>query len=75
MYFHDHNCSKCKVRKPHFTRQLTQMIFNHLVQRQRKYGFTTLINSNSKKPDFLVLRNRAFLDTPLKRPSIINEDF
>ena len=45
MYFHDHNCSKYKVRKPHFTRQLTQMIFNHLLQRQGKYGFTTLQKS------------------------------
>lgn len=44
-----------KAEKHHFTRQLTQMIFNHLLQRQGNTGVQPYRNPNSKKPDFLVL--------------------
>jgi hypothetical protein len=54
------------AEKRHFTRQLKQMIFNHLLQRQGNTDLQPYRNPNSKKPDFLVLiiRNRAFLVTP-----------
>ncbi len=77
MYFHNHNCSECKGRKtPFYKATHSNDIQSFITASGEIRDVQPYRNPNSKKPDFLVLilRNRAFLVTPLKRPSI-NQDY
>lgn len=77
MYFHDHNCSKCKGRKTPFYKATHSNDIQSFIEASEEIRIYNLTESPIvKKPEFLelIIINRAFLVTPLKRPSI-NKDF